>query len=175
MSASKLNRDELRNAEIALHLNAMEEAWDAYHDAKIKTQADHSDEAHEAMQQCLADYNAYLEDAPTDACDAWKKKKQVLFSCTLCHQVPCFLDQVNPDLNKSKDLRFCLMDQGLMLRDSGSDNRQIRFQLYRAASRFCRGLLGKGNRQPMPKCVHAMIHEEFPASDGVYTGYKDTK
>jgi hypothetical protein len=49
--------------------------------------------------------------------------------------------------------------------------RRNRFVAYRQLVHWCWGWLGRRIRVPLPACAVARIRKEFPAEDGVYTGF----
>ena len=81
----------------------------------------------------------------------------------------------------------CLLFQGLYLsivheyeddipRDEAGDpvltNKQIRFILYRHATNWIHGFLGKGKRKQLPICVRGEILDFAPQDDHVYVGFR---
>ena len=55
----------------------------------------------------------------------------------------------------------------------GERNLAIRFQLYGFFTKSLHGVLGKGNRIPLPTCCGRAIRSRFPCEEGeVYTGFK---
>jgi hypothetical protein len=100
------------------------------------------------------------------------KEDDEVNECKHCLQTPCYLDQKDESLDTQKELFDYLMDRGESMMDSGLKNNEIRYELYRIASCFCHGYLGKGNRQELPVCVIGEIKDAFPAQGGNYTGFK---
>ena len=95
-------------------------------------------------------------------------------SCKHCLQVPCYLDQVDPELDSKRTLYEYLMYHGETMTGNDSSDKEVRFELYKVASCFCNGLLGKGNRKELPKCIVGEIKDSFPAVEGTgYTGFKE--
>jgi hypothetical protein len=93
--------------------------------------------------------------------------------CDLCNQTPCFLLQVDPEFSQDSNLMELLSETGDELVHEGKSSREIRYELYRIATKFVNGYLGKGNRVPLPPCVIGDIKDSFPASAGTtYTGFK---
>jgi hypothetical protein len=93
--------------------------------------------------------------------------------CDLCNQTPCFLLQVDPEFSQDSNLMELLSETGDELVHEGKSSREIRYKLYRIATKFVNGYLGKGNRVPLPPCVIGDIKDSFPASVGTtYTGFK---
>jgi hypothetical protein len=90
--------------------------------------------------------------------------------CIYCNYTPCILDQGLYDL----------LSEGGLLRDDDEDDikylkKQIRYDMYRKASHFIYGSLGKGNRKKLPHCVVAEIHDFAPEDDvKKYVGYQET-
>jgi hypothetical protein len=64
------------------------------------------------------------------------------------------------------------MWRGEEMMDVGRHPKEIRFELYKVASRFRDGLLGKGYRIELPLCMTGNIRDAFPAKGGNYTGFK---
>ena len=57
---------------------------------------------------------------------------------------------------------------------TGNHNKAVRFQLYKMHIRETYGVLGRGQRIPLPHCVDAMIKEKFPNEDGsACVGFKE--
>ena len=84
-------------------------------------------------------------------------------------------DMLNQDYEEEKpSLMQYMATMGDEMKESGSDNKAIRFALYSVASRFVHGTLGKGNRKPLPQCVQTEIRDCYPAHIGEsYTGFKE--
>lgn len=55
--------------------------------------------------------------------------------------------------------------------ETNMTNKQIRFSLYRMATAWIHGFLGKGVRIELPVCVRGEILDMAPESDHVYTGF----
>ena len=99
-------------------------------------------------------------DLITDAidCPPYKKTKtKDDNTCVYCNSSPCILDQGLYDL----------LSEGGLLHDDGQDDmkyiqKQIRYDMYRKASQFIYGPLGKGNRKQLPHCVVSVIHNFAP-------------
>ena len=52
-------------------------------------------------------------------------------------------------------------------------HRSIRYNVYRYMSRVCDGVLGKGVRRELPRCVVNEIHDTWPTSNASgYTGFR---
>jgi hypothetical protein len=87
--------------------------------------------------------------------------------CKFCDAFPCVLDQgLYTSLNMEYDDR---------LRDTCLTNGQIRFYLYRHASSWIHGYLGKGIRRELPQCVRDLIRSLSPDPDGNYVGFLSKK
>jgi hypothetical protein len=88
--------------------------------------------------------------------------------CPYCDETPCFLYQ---------GLYESITELEEKLREADYEdkltNKQIRYQLYRHATAFIHGFLGKGKRMEIPKCVRGEILDLAPESDGKYVGFKD--
>lgn len=107
----------------------------------------------------MKDSNDEEEEAPAD-----------MKPCPYCGDTPCFLDQ---------GLYESLTEFESTLRDADHDeqlaNKQVRFQLYRHATNWMHGYLGKGKRIELPQCVRSEILDLAPESNGSYVGFKDAK
>ena len=88
--------------------------------------------------------------------------------CVFCDLSPCILDQGLYDL---------LCEGGILENDNidnNAMNKQIRYDLYRKASNFIYGTLGKGVRKQLPHCVVAEIHDFAPEEKVAnYAGFKE--
>ena len=61
----------------------------------------------------------------------------------------------------------CLLNfYALVLTDENLTNAERRFQCYKHWTRVHHGVLGKGNRIPIPKCVKSEIETWFPRDNG---------
>lgn len=88
-----------------------------------------------------------------------------LQECGFCNETPCVITGCYDMLCQLGDSKQSI----------GMSNREIRFELYREATRFLHGFLGKGNRRQLPLCVIGEIHDLYPAEKGTkYTGFKAT-
>jgi hypothetical protein len=89
--------------------------------------------------------------------------------CNLCQNVPCLLKQGLYDSLSELQESFDLASQYDYL-----SNKEIRYRLYRHASFWIEGPLGKGRRKELPPCVVAEIHD-FAPEDNVdhYVGFKE--
>jgi hypothetical protein len=92
--------------------------------------------------------------------------------CEACNSSPCVLSDVDPDLDQDKTLYEYLAHVGESMQDGGQSNKEIRYELYRIATKAINGHLGKGNRKKLPTCVTADIKDLFPESTGDYVGFK---
>jgi hypothetical protein len=94
----------------------------------------------------------------------------LVVTCKYCEQTPCWLEQGLYD--RMVELEEIIRDEAI---DQKLNNKQIRFQLYREATTFIHGHLGKGRRIELPCCVRGEILDLAPAPDGQYTGFKEQK
>ena len=92
--------------------------------------------------------------------------------CVYCGETPCFLDQTGDDTSGKTMKEFLFGGKGDELYNQGILNREIRFVLYRDATTFISGYLGKGNRKELPDCVVREIRGSYPAEGGNYVGFK---
>jgi hypothetical protein len=92
--------------------------------------------------------------------------------CKHCEHCPCVLDQMDPDMDPTRNLYDHLMCRGDDMKDDDVTNKEIRYELYHISSRFINGILGKGNRKELPLCVVGEIKDSYPASCGNYTGFR---
>lgn len=86
--------------------------------------------------------------------------------CPACDQSPCVL------LDFQQDLKLYAEVHREGTNGTDLENKQLRFQLYRQASQFLHGYLGRGNRRRLPDCVTNLIKSWFPSEGGTYTGFK---
>lgn len=106
----------------------------------------------------------------TDSPPTKKTKPDEDAPCVYCNFSPCILDQGLYDL----------LSEGGLSNDDGHDdinyiNKQIRYDMYRKASHFIYGSLGKGNRKQLPHCVVAEIHDFAPEDvKENYVGFQET-
>jgi hypothetical protein len=86
--------------------------------------------------------------------------------CQFCQCTPCVLTQ---------GLYDSLTDFEDSIRDGDHDgtltNKMVRFQLYRHATMWLHGYLGKSKRIEIPQCVRTEILDLAPESDGNYVGF----
>jgi hypothetical protein len=86
--------------------------------------------------------------------------------CVHCDEVPCLLDQ---------GLYVSITEFESGLRDADHDeqlsNKQVRYQLYRHATTWIHGYLGRGKRIELPQCVRTEILDLAPESDRSYVGF----
>ena len=89
--------------------------------------------------------------------------------CELCQNVPCILQQ---------GLYDSIVEFEESIRDGDHDgtltNKEVRFRLYRHATAWIHGFLGKGKRVELPQCVRTEIQDLAPESDHQYVGFKDS-
>ena len=88
--------------------------------------------------------------------------------CPLCYSTPCLLRQ---------GLYDSITEYEDEIRQSDADetltNKQMRFKLYRHATTWMHGFLGKRRRIEIPQCVRTEILDLAPESNGAYVGFKD--
>jgi hypothetical protein len=90
--------------------------------------------------------------------------------CRFCNNSPCFLEEgLYEELVLAYELGLDPADLTVM------PNSQIRFRLYRYATSWIHGYLGKGNRRELPQCVRTEIRDLAPESSGNYVGFKKKK
>jgi len=92
--------------------------------------------------------------------------------CDYCQQTPCFVNQVVEGSGGKSMFEFIIAGKGDELKEQGVPNHEICHALYRDATTFINGYLGKGKRKKLPVCVEGEIRDCFPSKDGVYTGFK---
>jgi hypothetical protein len=89
--------------------------------------------------------------------------------CPLCQSVPCLLRQ---------GLYDSIVEFEESIRDGDHEgtitNKEVRFRLYRHATMWIHGFLGKGKRIELPQCVRTEILDLAPESDRVYVGFQDS-
>jgi hypothetical protein len=108
---------------------------------------------------------------PEEPAEAPSSEWTMPATCRHCMETPCVLTQVDEALDPNKCLYEYLMWQGEDMVDNGHTNREVRYQLYRTASRFRHGILGAGNRKELPTCITGDIRDAFPNPGGNYTGF----
>jgi hypothetical protein len=86
--------------------------------------------------------------------------------CNLCCNSPCLLEE---GLYEELALAYEL---GLDPDFTFLTNKEIRFRLYRHATSWIHGYLGKDNRIELPQCVTKEIRHLAPESSGLYIGFK---
>jgi hypothetical protein len=79
--------------------------------------------------------------------------------CPKCSDSPCWF------LQWQQEIEVCV---SVMSPDLS--NKQKRYQLYRHITRRRHGMLGKGNRRPLPSCIEEGMKDLYPSEK--YTGYK---
>jgi hypothetical protein len=94
--------------------------------------------------------------------------------CKHCEQTPCILNwNSGSDLDDEMSQYEYMMKVGDDAIDSGLLAREVRCDLYRIATCFHHGHLGRGVRKELPLCVVGEIKDSFPAKGGNYTGFKE--
>ena len=67
----------------------------------------------------------------------------------------------------------CDIEEEQLAGSGETDNKAIRYALYREVSNRMWGRLGKGVRKQLPKCVVGEIHDAFPTKKNeTYVGFK---
>jgi len=92
--------------------------------------------------------------------------------CKLCNESPCILNLSPDGVRSGRTLHEFLFEKGDSMMEQGIANIEIRYALYRDATTFINGYLGKGNRKELPACVVGEIRDSYPAKGGNYTGFK---
>jgi hypothetical protein len=103
-----------------------------------------------------------FEDGTTK--EATEPTKEDEGPCPFCQNVPCLLEQ---------GLYDSIAEYGESLHDNDLTSKQIRFQLYRHATTWMHGYLGKRRRLEIPQCVRTEILDIAPESNGDYVGFKE--
>jgi len=62
---------------------------------------------------------------------------------------------------------------GTQMEQNDYSTKQIRYELYRFATREIHGVLGSGVRRKLPVCVIGDIQDLYPAPNREYTGFRD--
>jgi hypothetical protein len=88
--------------------------------------------------------------------------------CVLCDNSPCILRQGLYD-----DLVLLSVNMTENSYETVYTNKQVRFEMYREATRYIHGYLGKGRCVPLPQCVRTEILDFAPESDRKYVGFQD--
>lgn len=84
--------------------------------------------------------------------------------CNLCDSDPCtWTDICEEVVDHVEGQRNTVQDQNNLLRKYG----------YQKAVEILYGVLGRGNRVQLPKCVVNGIRNKYPDDNGEYMGYKD--
>jgi hypothetical protein len=112
-----------------------------------------------------------MQEVPQSAKSPPKKKMKPEEDspCVHCDFCPCILEQGLYDL----------LSEGVsLLEDDGHDihaiRRQVRYDMYRKASNFIFGRLGKGIRKKLPDCVVSEIRDFVPENDKTsYVGFRE--
>lgn len=92
--------------------------------------------------------------------------------CPLCFNSPCLLEQgLAKSIMEYYETALCDdPDEGT----TSFTSKEIRFRLYRHATSWMHGFLGKGRRIQLPTCVVGEIKDIAPADRGTeYVGFKD--
>jgi hypothetical protein len=92
--------------------------------------------------------------------------------CKYCDESPCILNWKDDALDPERSLYDYMMWRGDEMVDNGDLPKEIRYELYRTATKFYHGYLGKGNRNELPACITGEIKDSFPAPGGNYSGFK---
>jgi hypothetical protein len=88
--------------------------------------------------------------------------------CVLCDNSPCILRQGLYD-----DLVLLSINMTENSYETVYTNKQVHFEMYREATRYIHGYLGKGRGVPLPQCVRTEILDFAPESDRKYVGFQD--
>lgn len=87
-------------------------------------------------------------------------------TCSWCNVEPCLLDH---------GLYEAIETEYEYLKECDTENvlthKEIRFKLYRTATRWIHGHLGRGNRRELPGCVVSEIKDLAHETGGLYTGF----
>jgi hypothetical protein len=90
--------------------------------------------------------------------------------CPFCQNCPCWLEQGLYD-------SLVVLEQSI--RDGDHDNKvtnkEVRYQLYRHATAYIHGFLGKGNRIKLPRCVETDIRDLAPEPAQAYEGFREAE
>lgn len=109
-----------------------------------------------------------LTDTPEDAAileHASNGKVQPKVICEYCKENPCVME-VHYDH---------LMEVGEFEESLQRKNKEVRFKLYREATRLLHGYLGRQVRKELPGCVVRDIHDAYPEpNSGEYVGFSET-
>ena len=92
--------------------------------------------------------------------------------CPDCNKYPCVLDDIDPDLSQDQTLNQYFFTLGNERTEQSVSNKEIRYEMYRIASRVLEGMVGKGNRRKLPDCVTSAIKDAYPEASGKYVGFK---
>ena len=88
--------------------------------------------------------------------------------CHLCQVTPCLLDQgLYEALEKEYEYVMECDTENVIT------NKEVHFKLYRTATRWIHGYLGRGNRRQLPACVVGEIKDLASEAGGAYTGFID--
>ncbi len=83
--------------------------------------------------------------------------------CDLCESDPCHVEQFR-DMLENLAGTF----------DEDSPPNISRRKMYQSYIRAVHGILGRGHRVVVPKCVAQFIRGVFPDPDGEYMGHRDS-
>jgi hypothetical protein len=100
---------------------------------------------------------------PTSAGNATPNEQSRL--CKYCQNEPCLLEDGLYDI---------IVEYADELRENDAtlNNKEIRFQLYRRATNWIHGYLGRQNRVELPKCVRGEIVDIAPDPNQSYVGFQ---
>ena len=90
--------------------------------------------------------------------------------CPFCQNAPCLLEQGLYDylaLFEEQFVNHNTCEPGELT------NKVVRYNLYRQASHWIHGHLGKGVRKEFPQCVRTEILDMAPEKDGLYVGFRE--
>jgi hypothetical protein len=88
--------------------------------------------------------------------------------CRFCQSIPCLLEQGLYDFMVLFESQFRESDF-----DGTLTNKCMRYNLYRQATAWIHGHLGKGRRIEIPQCVRTEILDMAPESNGEYVGFRE--
>ena len=99
---------------------------------------------------------------------AEEKVLDVHLLCRYCQQVPCLMEQglYEKLMEEAEYIQACDVSNAVT-------NREMRFKLYRHATRWIHGHLGKGVRKELPVCVRGEIMDFAHDHFGKYTGFQE--
>ena len=87
-------------------------------------------------------------------------------ACTFCGNSPCFIVRFGDrHLEKARQHKL----------RAGNSNKKTRFYLHRRITKDRLGILGRGCRVRLPRCVEMHIKSVFPNEDGApHVGFQDS-